>query len=153
MQTKLASHFTGVLELFAPAGAPRRSCGALRRRWTCRSTRCGSRNWRRNPASFCRFGRAPSTGSSALIGEIARGRTVQHNGVTISPEDTYYRQRGRRVAVVPDTSPCEEIVPLAGGSDVMICESTYGAAEAELAEAYQHTTAAAARRRALRGWC
>ena len=86
-----------------------------------------------------------------LIGEILRGRTIEHAGRRIESDDICYVQRGKRVAVVPDTSPCEEIALLAADADLMVCEATYGEREAELAEAYQHMTAAetaAAARRA-----
>jgi ribonuclease Z len=95
--------------------------------------------------------RALGLSAGPVIGDIVRGQTVEHHGVRIAPDDICYMQPGRRIAVVPDTSPCEEISLLAAGADLMICESTYGDANAALAEAYQHMTAsqtAAAARRA-----
>jgi ribonuclease Z len=85
--------------------------------------------------------RALGIDAGPLIGEIQRGNTIEWRGRRVGPEDIGYMQRGKRIAVVPDTSPCEEIGLLASGADLMICESTYALAEAELARAHQHMTA------------
>jgi ribonuclease Z len=56
-------------------------------------------------------------------------------------EDVSTHRPGQRFAFVMDTAPCAGAEALAEGADLLITESTYAAAEAELAAQYRHLTA------------
>lgn len=51
---------------------------------------------------------------------------------------------GRSFALIMDTRPCAAALELARGADLVVCESTFLAAEADLADRYGHMTAAQA---------
>jgi ribonuclease Z len=176
MQTMLASHFTGVLDIFGPVGTenklrclaaavdltlehvvvrelapPRRELVTF---YDTPDYRLACAQMQHGPATVGYVlieperrridldkARALGLGPGPLLGEIQRGAIIDHGGTRIGPDDICYMQRGKRVAVVPDTLPCDEIALLAAGADLMICESTYAGSDAELAEAYQHLTA------------
>ena len=53
-------------------------------------------------------------------------------------------RRGQRMAFVMDTRLCPGVFALADGVDLLVIESTYLAADTELAAAYGHLTAAQA---------
>jgi ribonuclease Z len=76
-----------------------------------------------------------------LVGHLQRGEPVEFDGKVIRPEDVTYWHPGRKLALVTDTTPAPEIVALARGADVLICESTYGSGHTDLASAYNHMTA------------
>jgi len=75
-----------------------------------------------------------------LVGRLQRGEAVEAGGRTIRPEEVTYWQRGRKLALVTDTTPTPEIVALARGADTLICEATYGSDHEDLASAYNHMT-------------
>jgi ribonuclease Z len=76
-----------------------------------------------------------------LVGQLQRGEVVESGGRVIRPEDVTYWQPGRKLTLVTDTTPTQEIVELARGADVLLCESTYGSEHEDLASAYNHMTA------------
>ena len=55
-------------------------------------------------------------------------------------------RRGQRFAFVMDTRLCDAVYALADGADLLVIESTFTDADADLAEAYGHLTAAQAAR-------
>jgi ribonuclease Z len=59
-------------------------------------------------------------------------------------EDVSVPRPGQVFAFVMDTRVCAAAVELARGADLVVCEATYAAAEAALAEAHAHLTAAQA---------
>lgn len=56
-------------------------------------------------------------------------------------EDVSVPRPGQRFALIMDTAVCDGAVALADGTDLVVTESTYAAAEADLAERYLHLTA------------
>lgn len=62
------------------------------------------------------------------------------NGRIIA-DDITVPKRGQSMAFIMDTLPCDSILELARGVDLMVCESTYLHTEVELAEKYKHMTA------------
>ncbi len=77
----------------------------------------------------------PDVGRLAQSGRLVLGDTV------VTLEDVTQPRRGQSVAVVMDTRVCAGAVELARGCDVLLCESTYLHADADLAQAYGHLTA------------
>jgi ribonuclease Z len=50
-------------------------------------------------------------------------------------------RRGQRFAFIMDTRLCDAAFELADGADMLVCESTFADADAELARDYGHLTA------------
>lgn len=79
------------------------------------------------------------------FGRIQRGETV--NGVR--PEQVVGEPRhGRKLVISGDTGPCEELVEMAHGADLLVHEATFAQDEADRARQTQHSTAAQAARAA-----
>jgi ribonuclease Z len=78
---------------------------------------------------------------------------LQQDGVLALPgggrvtlEEMSEHRPGQRFAFVMDTRLCDAAFALAEGADLLVCESTYLSADADLAAAYGHLTAAQAAR-------
>ena len=76
----------------------------------------------------------------------ARSRLVEDgdievDGRRIAVEDVSEPRRGQRFAFVMDTAPCDGAVAAARGADLLVAESTFLDADADLAERYLHLTA------------
>jgi ribonuclease Z len=81
-----------------------------------------------------------------LIGRLQREGVVDLDGRRVHLAEVSEVRPGLRVAFVMDTRLCEGAERLADGVDVLICEATFTSADADLAEAYGHLTAAQAAR-------
>jgi ribonuclease Z len=72
---------------------------------------------------------------------------LQREGALRTPEGVVHLDEvseprpGQRFALVMDTAPCPEAVELARAADLLVCEATFGDAEAGVAAAYGHLTA------------
>jgi len=77
----------------------------------------------------------------AAIGRLQRDGELVLDGRRVRLEDVSAPRRGQSVAVVMDTSWCDEALELAAGVDLLVCESTFLAADQQLATAYGHLTA------------
>lgn len=86
-----------------------------------------------------------------IYGRLQRGEdVVLESGLTLkSDEFTLPAQRGRIVAILGDTRPCENSVVLARNADVLVHEATYAQNEAEKATHHAHSTSAEAAQIAL----
>lgn len=73
----------------------------------------------------------PDVGRLQREGEL-RGRRLEELSVP---------RPGQRFAFVMDTAPCVGAQELADGADLLVAESTFAAAEADLAARYRHLTA------------
>jgi ribonuclease Z len=78
---------------------------------------------------------------------------LQRDGILVRPGQPALRLQevsvprpGQSVAFVMDTGLCEGAWELADGVDLLVCEATYAQAEADLARAHHHLTAAQAAR-------
>jgi ribonuclease Z len=83
-----------------------------------------------------------------LSGRLKRGETVTlDDGRTVSPEGIVGPPiSGRSIAYCTDTSYCAGAVELAAGCDLLMHEATFAAADAAIADASGHSTAATAAR-------
>lgn len=79
------------------------------------------------------FGRA--------VGQLKQTGEIEVNGKQILLSDASVFKQGQSFAFVMDTGICQNAVELARAVDVLICESTFLAAETEEAVAYKHLTA------------
>jgi ribonuclease Z len=79
-------------------------------------------------------------------GELLRGNEVTlPDGRTISPDQLVGpARRGRSVVLTGDTVPCNSVVDLAAGADLLVHESTFAAEDSERAKETQHSTAGGA---------
>lgn len=80
------------------------------------------------------------------VGRLVREGTVTTEAGTVRWEDVSVPRPGQGVAVVMDTAPCAAAVRLARGVDLLLVESTYLDADADLAEQHLHLTAGQAGR-------
>lgn len=79
------------------------------------------------------------------FGRLQRGETI--GGVR--PEQVIGETRlGRKLVISGDTGPCEELIEIAHGADVLVHEATFAQEEAARAKETQHSTAAQAARAA-----
>ncbi|GAC1317268.1 MAG: ribonuclease Z [Acidimicrobiales bacterium] len=63
---------------------------------------------------------------------------------TVRLDEVSERRPGQTMAFIMDTRSCDAALELAEGVDLLVCESTFLDAEADLAQAYGHLTAAQA---------
>jgi len=75
------------------------------------------------------------------VGRLAEAGRLEVDGRVVRLDDVTQPRRGQAVAVVMDTRVCRGAVELARDVDVLLCESTYLHADADLAQAYGHLTA------------
>ncbi|HZX05139.1 ribonuclease Z, partial [Kribbella sp.] len=80
------------------------------------------------------------------VGRLQRAGTLEVDGRTVRIEDVSEVRHGQRFAFVMDTRLCENVLRLAEGADLLVIESTYLSAEAELARRFGHLTARQAAR-------
>ena len=76
-----------------------------------------------------------------MIGKLASGKSVQHNGKTIKPDDVSSKVKGKKVTIIMDTMYHEDSVKLAKDADVVVCDSTYTSEFEKKALKYKHMTA------------
>ncbi|GLW08553.1 ribonuclease Z [Microtetraspora sp. NBRC 13810] len=80
-----------------------------------------------------------------LVGRLQReGVVTTPAGVTVTLDECSEPRPGQSFAFVMDTRLCDNAYALAEGADLLVIESTFLSAEAELAERYGHLTAAQA---------
>jgi ribonuclease Z len=85
------------------------------------------------------------------VGRLQReGSLVTADGGEVTLEAMSEPRRGQVFAFVMDTRLCDAALALADGADLVVCESTFLARDADLAAAYGHLTAAQAARVAAR---
>lgn len=73
--------------------------------------------------------------------QIKEGEVVTFNGKLLDPLDFLGTpQKGRIVTILGDTRPCEAVITLAEGADLLIHEATFSEEDSELAHEYYHST-------------
>ena len=77
-------------------------------------------------------------GNSPLVGELVRGKVVEINGKKVDGKKLMYKEAGRKVVFVMDTSMNDNAIKLAKGADVLISEATHSVQEQEIATMYGH---------------
>ena len=76
-----------------------------------------------------------------LIRDLMTQGHLVIDGKTVTVEEVSVPRPGQSLAFVMDTRPCAGASELARGADLLVCESTYLASEAEEANAHRHMTA------------
>ncbi len=79
-----------------------------------------------------------------LIGKLQDGQSVMVRGNKVEPDDVSIIVKGKKITYITDTKLCENCFALSHGSDILICESTYGSTLEGKGEEYSHMTAAQA---------
>ena len=77
-----------------------------------------------------------------LLGKLQSGKSITWRGKRITPDETTYLTKGRKVTYIADTIPCKNAFLLSKDADVLICDSTYASDMKEKALEYKHMTAA-----------
>jgi ribonuclease Z len=94
--------------------------------------------------------RGPDVGTLIRDGHIqvprSEGQSPERPGRVVTAEEVSEVRRGQRFAFVMDTRLCENVYALADGVDLLVIESTYLDAQADLASANGHLTAGQAAR-------
>jgi ribonuclease Z len=81
-----------------------------------------------------------------LVGVLQRSGVVSVDGRPVTVEEVSEPRPGQRFAFVMDTRLCDAVYALADGVDLLVIESTYLDADADLAAAHGHLTAGQAGR-------
>ena len=76
--------------------------------------------------------------NSPLIGELAKGKTVEINGKKVDGKKLIYKEDARKVTFVMDTRYCENVVKISKGADLLISEATFSREEQEIAKDHGH---------------
>lgn len=100
--------------------------------------------WRVTEASAVRFHKEKLQAlklHGPIIKELEKKPVVEWNGQTIHFHQVGYIKEGDTIAVVIDTRPCDAALHLARGAKLLLSESTYLEAEADLAKKHHHLTA------------
>jgi ribonuclease Z len=84
--------------------------------------------------------------AGARVGLLQHDGQIEVGGRTVTVDQVSEVRPGQRFAFVMDTRLCESVYALADGVDLLVCESTYLDADADLAAAHAHLTAAQAAR-------
>jgi ribonuclease Z len=80
------------------------------------------------------------------VGRLQREGSIEVAGRRTDLTEVSEVRRGQRFAFVMDTRLCDAVFALAEGADLLVIESTFLTADADLAERYGHLTAAQAGR-------
>jgi len=78
--------------------------------------------------------------NSPLLGDLQRGKDIIWKGKKIKAKAVTYKEPGKKVTIVLDTSFNQEAIQLAEDSDLLIAEATFSSQDAEKAREYQHLT-------------
>ncbi len=79
--------------------------------------------------------------SGIAVGELQDGKSIQHEGTTIAPEEVSSVTPAKSISFIFDTKLCDACYELAQGTDVVVSEAVYKHELVEKAEQYQHMTA------------
>jgi len=86
-----------------------------------------------------------------LFGKLQKGKEVEVNGKTITPDMVMGKPRpGRKITISGDTAPYDAFIEFAKGSDVLIHDATTDSSLEEKANEYGHSTAKQAAEIALK---
>ncbi len=76
-----------------------------------------------------------------LLGELQNNKDIVWKGKKITPEETTYVVKGKKIAIILDTILCENAYVLSKNADLLICEASYTSDLEKKAEEYKHLTA------------
>ena len=75
------------------------------------------------------------------IGRLQRDGKLERDGAWVRIADVSAPRRGQKFAFIMDTRLCDAAFELADDTDLLVCESTFADADADLADDYGHLTA------------
>jgi ribonuclease Z len=70
-----------------------------------------------------------------------KGKSIRHNGKTISPKSLCYKEKGRKITFILDTADNKNTTKIAKNSDLLISEASFLDSEKLKAQDYLHLTA------------
>jgi len=76
-----------------------------------------------------------------LLGKLQNNKPITWKSKKITPKETTYLVKGKKIAFIFDTVPCKSAYALASGADLLVAESVYGSEHEEKAREYKHMTA------------
>ena len=79
--------------------------------------------------------------TGADVGLLQRSGKIERNGGVVHLADVSAPRRGQKFAFIMDTRLCDAAFALADDTDLLVCESTFSDAEADLADHWGHLTA------------
>ncbi|MGW0660835.1 ribonuclease Z [Streptodolium elevatio] len=75
------------------------------------------------------------------VGRLQREGAVEAAGRVVTVDEVSEIRRGQKFAFIMDTRRCDAVAELAHDTDMLVCESTFLDADADLAKAHGHMTA------------
>ncbi|MBI2668520.1 ribonuclease Z [Candidatus Woesearchaeota archaeon] len=75
-----------------------------------------------------------------LIGKLQEGKTIEHKGKKIHPDDVSVVVKGKKISYVADTRPCDGANLLASEADLLIAEGTHLSDIEEKTRQFMHLT-------------
>ena len=75
------------------------------------------------------------------IGKLQQGKTIEHDGKKIDPDDVSFIESGKKISYITDTVLCDNCYKIAENADLLICEATYSSKLVGKSEEYGHMTA------------
>lgn len=79
--------------------------------------------------------------STSLLQKLKQGKNIVYKGKTYLAKNLTFKEEGKKIAFVFDTSMNKNIVPFVKDSDLLICEATFASEIEEKANEYKHLTA------------
>lgn len=79
--------------------------------------------------------------SGPIVKKLKEGKNINFNGKKYLAKNFTYREDGKKISFVFDTSSNSKIIPFVKNSDLLVCESTFGDELEEKAEEYKHLNA------------
>ncbi len=76
-----------------------------------------------------------------LLGKLQENKSIKWKNKIIKPEDATYLIKGKKLAIILDTSLCNNAFSLAEEADLLISEAVYSEDLINKAEEYKHLTA------------
>ncbi|PIN78612.1 ribonuclease Z [Candidatus Woesearchaeota archaeon CG10_big_fil_rev_8_21_14_0_10_34_8] len=75
-----------------------------------------------------------------LLGKLQENKSITYKGKKISPKNTTYVVKGKKIGIISDTVQCKNCLEIAKDTDLLICEATFMENEKDKAASYKHLT-------------
>jgi len=79
--------------------------------------------------------------SGPFLKQLKEGKDIVHDGKKYKSKDFVYLEKGKKISFVLDTLMNKKITPFVKGSDLFICEASFGDDLKDLAKEHLHLTA------------
>ena len=76
----------------------------------------------------------------SILQKLKNGKDIVFDGKKYLAKNLTYKEEGKKISFVFDTSFNKEIIPFVKNSDLLVCESTFGEELEKKAEEYNHLT-------------